>query len=163
MLLDTPVLVDLLRDHAPAVAWFESLPENAPLAMSGIAHMELLRHEMNYAGSRAGNRPGEPRRSAAGTPQSRVGVRSLVTAFEGMPRFWPSERAQERAFARMVGMYPTHPISIPDFLIAFTAIEKELPLVTLDRDHQHFIEDGLEIITPYKGGGSTSRPERPIA
>src|SRR5687768_14812847 len=98
--------------------------------------MELLRGEMVYEGSRPGDKAGESRRSAAGTPQNRQGVRLLVNAFDGMPKFWPSERAQHRAFARMVALYPTHPISIPDFLIAFTAIEKDLPLVTLDRDHQ---------------------------
>ncbi|MFL5245997.1 MAG: hypothetical protein ACJ8FY_28335 [Gemmataceae bacterium] len=41
MLLDTDVLVDILRSHPPALAWLKSLT-NAPIALAGLAAMELV-------------------------------------------------------------------------------------------------------------------------
>jgi predicted nucleic acid-binding protein len=41
MLLDTDVLVDILRNHPPALVWLTSLG-NAPIALPGLVAMELV-------------------------------------------------------------------------------------------------------------------------
>jgi predicted nucleic acid-binding protein len=40
MLLDTDVMVDFLRGHAPAVAWLLGLPP--PIGLPGLVAMELV-------------------------------------------------------------------------------------------------------------------------
>jgi predicted nucleic acid-binding protein len=41
MLLDTDVMVDLLRQHAPAVAWLNAL-EDEEILLPGFVVMELI-------------------------------------------------------------------------------------------------------------------------
>lgn len=42
ILLDSDVLIDLLREHPPAVAWFDALNYAEELAVSGYVVMELI-------------------------------------------------------------------------------------------------------------------------
>ncbi len=48
MLLDTDVMVDILRGHPPAIAWLNGLG-NTPLALPGLVAMELLQGCRNLA------------------------------------------------------------------------------------------------------------------
>jgi predicted nucleic acid-binding protein len=41
-LLDTDVMVDLMRGFAPAIAWFESLGDEEAPALPGFVAMELI-------------------------------------------------------------------------------------------------------------------------
>ena len=49
MLLDSDVLVDLLRKHPPAIAWFDALDEDEELVVSGVVVMELIQGRRNKA------------------------------------------------------------------------------------------------------------------
>lgn len=42
ILLDSDVLIDLLRRHPPAMAWFAALQEDEELMVSGYVVMELI-------------------------------------------------------------------------------------------------------------------------
>ena len=42
ILLDSDVLIDLLRKHPPAMAWFDALQEDEELLVSGYVVMELI-------------------------------------------------------------------------------------------------------------------------
>jgi predicted nucleic acid-binding protein len=48
ILLDTDVAIDILRNHAPAVAWLQGLG-SAPLGFPGLVVMELLQGCHNKA------------------------------------------------------------------------------------------------------------------
>ncbi len=162
MLLDTSVLVDLLRGHEPAIDWLEDLPEDFPMAMSGIALMELVRGEMKYGGGSRGQ-GGGTRRSESGIPQSQEGVRRIMNVFESWPAYWPSEAAGAKALRTMRRLYPAHQVSIPDLLIGHTAIERNLALAAMDTDFQHLEQEGLAVVRPYRGpAASSTRPEEPL-
>ena len=42
ILLDSDVLIDLLRNFPPAVEWFDTLDEDEDLVVSGFVVMELI-------------------------------------------------------------------------------------------------------------------------
>jgi predicted nucleic acid-binding protein len=42
ILLDSDVLIDLLRKYPPAMAWFDTLQEDEELMVSGYVFMELI-------------------------------------------------------------------------------------------------------------------------
>ncbi len=42
ILLDSDILIDLLRGYAPAIGWFETLTETEEVAVSGFVVMELI-------------------------------------------------------------------------------------------------------------------------
>ncbi len=42
ILLDSDVLIDLLRKYPPAMAWFDALQEDEELMVSGYVVMELI-------------------------------------------------------------------------------------------------------------------------
>ena len=48
MLLDSDVMVDVLRNHPPAVAWLNGL-SSTPVSLPGIVAMELLQGCPNLA------------------------------------------------------------------------------------------------------------------
>ncbi len=49
ILLDSDVLIDLLRKYPPAMAWFDALGEDEELAVSGYVVMELIQGCRNKA------------------------------------------------------------------------------------------------------------------
>jgi predicted nucleic acid-binding protein len=49
ILLDSDVLIDLLREYPPATMWFGSLNEDEELAVSGYVVMELVQGCRNKA------------------------------------------------------------------------------------------------------------------
>ena len=42
ILLDSDVLIDLLRQYPPTIQWFDTLREDEELAVSGYVVMELI-------------------------------------------------------------------------------------------------------------------------
>jgi predicted nucleic acid-binding protein len=52
ILLDSDVLIDLLRKYPPAMAWFDTLQEDEELMVSGYVFMELIQGCRNKAGIR---------------------------------------------------------------------------------------------------------------
>ena len=49
ILLDSDVLIDLLRKYPPATMWFDSLNDDEELAVSGYVVMELVQGCRNKA------------------------------------------------------------------------------------------------------------------
>lgn len=49
ILLDTDVLIDLLRRYAPAVEWFDALPVDEEIVVPGYVVMELIQGCRNKA------------------------------------------------------------------------------------------------------------------
>src|SRR5437773_322919 len=103
MILDTDVLIDLVREHAAAAAWFASLTTMP--AASGFAALELTYGCLNTVELRA--------------------VRSFLRAFTIV---WPSEEDLLRAWIDYAPLHLSHGLGVMDSLIAATAVGRGVPL-----------------------------------
>jgi predicted nucleic acid-binding protein len=122
MLLDTDVLIDLIRGHPPALAWLAAMP-TLP-RVSGFAALEL----------------------AFGSQNARelANVRKFLARF---PVLWPteSEAAASLEYARLKLSQGTGPL---DALTAGLAIGRGLELATFNVRHFNPIAD-LTVVQPY--------------
>jgi predicted nucleic acid-binding protein len=125
ILLDSDVMIDLLRQHPPAVAWFAGLDENTEIALPGFVAMELIQ------GCR--NREEQERLQRAIAP---VGV------------VWPTPAACDRALELFLQHHLSHGAGLLDVLIAQTAMAFGLPLYTFSQKHYEFLSD-LQTVQPY--------------
>lgn len=123
MILDSDVVIDLHRNHLPAVAWF--LTTSAPLYVSGIAAMEF------FAGCR-----------------DKSAWRIAERFFIHFDILWLSETGLNTALRTVLPHRLANGIGITDALIAATALEHKLPLATFNVKHFKNIPD-LRTIQPY--------------
>ena len=124
MLLDTDVLVDLLRGHPPAVAWLAGLGATT-LGLPGLVAMELLQGCQDL------------------TDQQRVqGYLQRFTFY------WPAAADCERAYHYFAVYRLTHNLGLLDALIGETDVGLGQPLATFHVKHYGVIP-GLQTIQPY--------------
>jgi predicted nucleic acid-binding protein len=121
LLVDTDVLIDYLRDYPEAVRYIESQQEL--FLISAVTVAEL------YAGVREG--------------EERARLDGFLRAFEIVPL--------DLHLATQGGLYRrdygrSHGVGLADALIAATATQRRVPLVTLNRRHFAMLQD---IIVPY--------------
>ena len=124
MLLDSDVMIDILRGYPPAVGWLASLGAT-PVGLPGLVAMELLQGCRNQ------------------DEQQRV-ERQLK-------RFtlrWPVEADFAGALLDLVTYRLSHNLGILDSLIGHTALGLREPLVTFNVRHNGVIT-GLTTIQPY--------------
>jgi len=124
-LLDTDVLIDILKGHAPTVLAFQRLPPESATAYSVVSEAELYVGVPDLDG---------PEREALVT---------LLAAMESIP--------VDSAVARLAGQYrrrhgATAGTSLPDALIAASAHFGGAALVT--RNRKHFPMDDVRVIAP---------------
>jgi len=110
ILLDTNIVVELLRKSPTAAAWFEGLDERP--AISAVSLLEL------YAGTR-----------------SQRDERDVVAVRQQLTCLPINEDIGERAGALMRHYGKSHGMDIPDALIAATAEHHGLRLATLNVKH----------------------------
>ena len=91
-LLDADILIDLLRRHPPAVAWFRAQTEWPSVA--GFVIMEVIQGCRN-----------------------RAEVRAVQTLVRPLPVVWPSEADCDRALADFTTCYLSHRLGLLDALI----------------------------------------------
>ncbi len=125
ILLDTDVLIDLLRRYTPAVEWFAALPDDEEIVVPGFVVMELIQ------GCR--DKP----------EQDRV---QRVLAFCGV--VWPSATDCDKALALFATYHLSHNAGLLDALIGQTAVALGVPLRTFNQRHYGFIPDA-ETVQPY--------------
>ena len=123
MILDTDILIDLMRQHLAATAWFALLTQ-MPFAC-GFAAIELLSGSRDRA---------EERR-----------VRRFLAQF---PILWPSEAGLKVALDQYAALYRTSGLGPMDALIAATATEHGLELATFNKRHFQAVP-GLVTVQPY--------------
>ena len=124
MILDTDILIDLVRQHPAATTWFATL--SLMPSVSGIAALELTFGCLNARELRAVTNVSHsiPDRLALGTGSSaRLG--------------------------RLPPLHLSHGLSVMDALIAVTAVGQGLTLVTLNIRHFQAVP-GLQIVRPYR-------------
>ena len=122
-LLDSDVLIDVLRGHPPAAAWIRSLPTLPPA--SGFAALELT--------------------YGARTARELADVYWFLRAF---PLLWPSETHLRRALAEYPPLHLSHGLDLLDALTAATATAHGLAIATFNVRHFEAIS-GLQVVQPY--------------
>jgi predicted nucleic acid-binding protein len=123
MLLDTDILIDLVRRHPAASAWFAALPELPTVA--GFAALELAYGCRDAAELRA--------------------VRAFLRVF---PMAWPTEEDLRRALVDYAPLRLSHGLGLLDAVIAATAVGLDLSLVTFNVRHFGAVP-GLTTEQPY--------------
>ena len=122
-LLDTSILVDLLRGSKPARDWIDSLSESVRL-ISVITAAELL------AGCRT--------RTEQRTVEREIDLYGIV---------WISEDVAQTALGFYKQFHLSHNVGFLDCLVAATALKNELRLATLNL--KHFLFPDLKSERPY--------------
>jgi predicted nucleic acid-binding protein len=129
ILLDSDVLIDLLRKYPPAAAWFDGLDANEELAVSGYVVMELIQGCRNKA---------EQERV-----QSELATYGVV---------WLSPTDCDKALDVFLAYRLSHGAGLLDVLIGQTAVALGVPLHTFNQGHYSFIPE-VRTVQPYTKGG----------
>ena len=122
-LLDTDVLIDVQRGHAPALAWFAGLatPPSAP----GFVVMELVQDARNAQQ-----------------------VRNALRLVSPLTVVWPGEADCTRALSDFASLHLSHGLGRIDALIAATAVGHGATLCTFNVKHYRSVP-GLVMVQPY--------------
>ena len=123
-LVDTDVLIDILRGTAAAQSWLASTPTTT-FAIPGVVAMELVMGCRNQV---------ELRR-----------VQQLLTTFSIA---WPEAAEFAQAYDLLATHRLTTGLSIPDCLIAAMAVTRATTLYTFNQRHFRVIP-GLDVQEPY--------------
>lgn len=111
ILLDTDVMVDVMRRFVPAIHWLESLGSET-IGIPGLVAMELIQ------GCR-----------------DRTEQRQTEQLLRPYARYWPTQADCARAFDDFVAHHLTDGIGILDALVAETAVGLGLGLATFNERH----------------------------
>lgn len=126
ILLDSDVMIDLLRQYPPAMRWFDALDEEEELALPGYVVMELIQ------GCR--NKVEQERLQRAVAPHGIV---------------WLSPVDCDRALEVFTQYHLSHNAGLLDVLIGQTAAALDVPLYTFNQRHYRFVAE-LQTIQPYE-------------
>lgn len=123
-LVDSDVLIDVLRGIAPATAWLGALPE-APV-VPGFVAMELVQ--------------GCERADDLRRVQALLGPLVVV---------WPSPNACDQMLAHSPRFHLRHGLGMIDALVAACAVERSATLCTFNLKHYRAVP-GLLLEAPYE-------------
>lgn len=125
ILVDTDIMVDLLRGYDPAIAWLQSL-EDEEVILPGFVVMELIQGCKN-----------------------KVEQRKIMQALPSHDIVWPTPEVCHDALLLFLRVHLSHGIGILDTLIGQTAVAFDAPLCTFNQKHYRSIP-ALKTIEPYK-------------
>jgi predicted nucleic acid-binding protein len=125
LLLDTDILIDLLRQYQPAVDWLDSVGDEE-IIVPGFVVMELLQGCRSKAEQEA--------------VEKAIGDYGIV---------WPTAKTCGDALAVFAKYRLSHDLGLLDSLIGQTAVSLNLPLHTFNQKHYAAIPN-LETIQPYR-------------
>ena len=129
ILLDSDVLIDLLRKYPPAMVWFDALQEDEELMVSGYVVMELIQGCRN-----------------------KVEQDSVQRELAAYGVVWLSQTDCDRALAVFTTYRLSHSAGLLDVLIGQTAVALGAPLHTFNQRHYGFIP-GIQTAPPYSKSG----------
>jgi len=125
LLLDTDILIDLLRQYSPATAWLASRA-GEEIYIPGFVVMELIQ--------------------GCTDKRELMVVREFISPF---PLLWPSPQVADQALAIYADGRLSHNIGILDALIGQLAVSLNTPLHTFNQKHFAAIP-GLSTVQPYR-------------
>ena len=127
LLLDTDVLIDLIRNYAPAVAWLDEIwARGEKVSLPGFGVMELI----------------QGCRNATEIKRVEKDVRNYITR-------WPSRATCKRALVAYTRYHLSHGLGMIDSLIGQIAVDQRLPFCTFNKKHFEAIFN-ITTIQPYK-------------
>ncbi|HEY89186.1 MAG TPA: type II toxin-antitoxin system VapC family toxin [Thermoflexia bacterium] len=126
LLLDSDVMIDLLRQYPPAVEWFNTLEDKEELALPGYVVMKLIQGCRN-----------------------KTEQKSLKRELATYGVVWPSSTNCDKALAIFTQYRLSHNAGLLDVLIGQTAVALNTPLYTFNQKHYLFISK-LQTIQPYQ-------------
>lgn len=121
--VDTDVLIDVQRQHAPALAWFGGLA-TLP-AVPGLVVMELIQDAQNKSQ-----------------------VQEVLKLVAPLPVIWPTAVDGQRALRDFSDFHLSHNLGLLDALIAACAVGSSATLYTFNVKHYRIVP-GLNIAQPY--------------
>ena len=125
IILDTDVMIDILRQYLPALAWLSFLGEEE-VALPGFVIMELIQGCKNKAEQEKMERE--------------LGAYRVA---------WPSPEICDKALSVFARYYLSHGPGILDALIGQMAVDLNLPLYTFNQKHYAAIPN-LETCNPMR-------------
>ena len=125
ILLDTDIMVDILRDYTPAVQWMQSLGDEA-IALPGFVVMELIQ--------------------GCQTKIELTNIRKRLAPFQV---YWPETDACNQAVELFAQYHLSHQMGIIDVLIGQLAVSTNGSLYTFNKKHYAPIP-GLKTVQPYR-------------
>ena len=129
ILLDSDVLIDLLRRHPPAVGWFDALHEDEELVVPGYVVMELIQGCRN-----------------------KVEQESVQRELAAYGVEWLSPTDCDRALDVFASYRLSHNAGLLDVLIGQTAVALGMPLHTFNQRHYSFFPE-IQTVQPYAKSG----------
>ena len=124
LLLDTDVMVDIMRGYDPALQWLGTVSENA-IALLGFVVMELVQGCDNQAEQEL-----------------------LLREIDQYRTIWPASETCQRALEVFADVHLGHGTGLLDALIGQIAVDFDEPLHTFNRKHYAPIRN-LEVKQPY--------------
>jgi len=124
ILLDTDVMIDLLRRYLPAVVWLESVGDEE-IQLSGFVVMELFQGCRNKAEQE-----------------------KLEKVLQSYAITWPSPETCNEALLVFANSHLSHGLGLLDALIGQTAVALQVPLYTFNDKHYAAVPR-LQTIQPY--------------
>lgn len=124
ILLDTDVMIDILRQYPSAISWLDFLGDEE-IVLPGFVVMELMQGCRNKA--------------------EQEKVQNALAAYAVI---WPSPEACEGALSVFARYYLSHGLGILDALIGQMAVALGLPLYTFNQKHYAAIPN-LRTVQPY--------------
>ncbi len=118
VIVDTDILIDVGRGDEMAIAYLESLEKGKVLAVSAVTYMELIVGCKNKREQQA--------------------VKRFMKRFEVIAL---TEAITEKAVEMLLEYRLSHGLLIADALIAATAIERNVPLVSKNQRDYRFIDE----------------------
>lgn len=125
LLVDTDLLVDVLRRYPPVLAWLDTLGDEE-LSVPGFVAMELIQGCSNKM---------EQKR-----------VERMLAKYSIR---WPGQDTYRVAFQVFAKHHLSHRLGILDTVIGHLAVSIGVPLCTFNRKHYSVIPN-LTLIEPYK-------------
>jgi predicted nucleic acid-binding protein len=122
-LLDTDILIDIQRGHAPAIAWFASLPELP--SVPGFVVMELIQDAQN-----------------------KQKLRNTLKLVAPLTIIWPTEADLNRALSDFTAYHLSDSLGLLDALIGACAVGRGATLCTFNVKHYRVIP-GIVMAQPY--------------
>jgi len=126
ILLDSDIMIDLLRQYPPAILWFDSLNDEEEIYLPGYVVMELIQGCRNKA------------------EQTRL-KQELAT----YGTVWLSPEDCNKALDVFSEYHLSHNAGLLDVLIGQTAVSLGVPMYSFNYKDYRFIP-GIKIIQPYK-------------
>jgi len=125
ILLDTDVMVDILRGYEPAITWLTTVADDE-IGIPGLVAMELIQGCQNTR------------------EQKRI-----EKALNAYSLYWLEPQGCDRALKSFASHHLSHNIGLLDALIAETAISGDAELVTFNVKHYSVLKE-LKTIQPYE-------------